>query len=262
MASSPDRLESLQESLRTKPLPEIEEVLFGGAHSALDRLAAVFAVDSLELPLEAKANLLVRCLEDSDPEVQRGAVFFLGWLSHPIVIERLECLLDDESPILQREIVRSLARLGDSEVHPRCAQFLLAESEDDRMCAIVSLGLLGRQEDLAVLETCWNEGRFRDRIERLAAALILAKKQAPAVEQFLEEELPQNSEWQVHIATALAGLSNQKGLEELRRLLTQCPECDTEAILQCFAEYLGIRLSESEDWRAAALAWIDAKRLS
>jgi HEAT repeat protein len=257
MPEDPSLIIQFQDSLSQQSLDCIMAIMFDQAQRSEHRLGAVFALDTLDLELSTKTTLLLRLVDEPNLELCKAAIYYLGWLPQPSVFDKLRTLLWDARAAIQCEALRSLARLGDHEVHDTCANLLSQGNEDQRIAAIVSLGMLGRNEDLLLLEHYWQSLTTGSLDERLLVALLLGKKGNRLGEQLLIEQFGHNDQWHVEITAVLASLSNETALLEMRRLLTtQCSEPEAIAIRECFAEYLGFEGGFSKQWDIDALSWV------
>lgn len=258
-------LNSTIEEFKSQSLHALREILSDYSQPPLRRMAAQAAVECREIEPSQKAEIVVLALADPDQEVKRFGIYYLGRIKDPRFVPALRDLLSDPSPLIQAEVIRSLAILGDPEACNACAH-LISHSPSPmlREVAVVALGFLGTPQALDLLELLLNSGENEEM--RILAGTILAGKGSRLSEQFLEQKLNQNGDLEIKIAiaVALSELRNQAGLCELKSLvqaLTSSRSSESDLnILRWHIEKvlrIGSTAQDKESWRKAVEAWIE-----
>lgn len=141
-----------------------------------DRYVRETAAESLGRLGDRAMPDLIRGLEEEDWRVRVGSLIALRVTHGTIrsvdsVLERLQ----DESPYVRREAVKTLGRIGNSTIVPYIIQATKDSDPGVRLRAIKALGKLGeREEIIPVLERCARDEhgavrvRAREELERLA----------------------------------------------------------------------------------------------
>lgn len=103
------------------------------------------AIDEVTLLRDSRAaGRLIELLADDDPDVQRAAAFACGQLRVPAaerpLVERIAA--EQTMPLLRRECLRALGRVGGELAFPVLQRALTAPAQDDREAALRGLGEL------------------------------------------------------------------------------------------------------------------------
>ena len=156
------------------------------------RYAAVSQISSLgEQNRPAALDLLRRCLEDPEPDVQAAAADSLGALRLTDAFDEMQALYE-RSPdwLVKFSIVAALGELGDRRAFELLEAALQSENELVKTAAIGALGELGDERAVALLlpyatDPDW---QVRHRVTQALSHFVQADQVRPALERLSQDE--------------------------------------------------------------------------
>lgn len=156
------------------------------------RYAAVSQISSLgEQNRPAALDLLRRCLEDPEPDVQAAAADSLGALRLTDAFDELKALYE-RSPdwLVKFSIVAALGELGDRRAFELLETALQSENELVMTAAIGALGELGDERAVALLlpyatDSDW---QVRHRVTQALSYFRQSDQVRPALERLSQDE--------------------------------------------------------------------------
>ncbi len=197
---------------------------------------------------ERAVSLLIEAIQESDPEVRRGAIGFTTMVKGPNATRAFAALLPSLPPDDQELLLRALGARGDAAAMQAVSAAMKSERQAVRLAALDALGNMG---DRSVVPVLLQAAAVADGTEKQVARASLVRLRARGVDGLLIRYLGSaDANVRAEGIRALAGRNATQALGVLLKIARE----DDESVRREAIGALGTLAGEAELGQLVALA--------
>jgi len=252
-------IDKLRREFQRESLAALDRLLEDATASDEVRIAAIQAIYDLDVPIPAKIDALLKCLQPGGV-VSVFALRYATALRHPTpeLLARIDSMRKNSRPDVRSKALKSLAILGDTSIVDDCERVFKEGSDADCARAICALSLISCSGAVDALTRCWHT-RQSVEIRILAGAALVRKGQVWTVDWLCSQLEQSDLQFRIVIAVSLAAVGDTRGLVELRALLDPTSAVDRSLLTVVCRSFLPELEQPGDGWELRLTEWVETR---